>query len=107
LISQRGHAADQAGLALPALTEQNHVVTCQEGPLDLGQHGVVETDDARKAWLAAAHPIEEILSNLGLDRAVPMTAGTKRPEGGGLGAGKGRSRDHRCRHDPTVRPNGW
>ena len=44
--------ADQPGLALAALAEQDDVVPGEQRPLEVGQHGLVEPDDAGEARLA-------------------------------------------------------
>ena len=62
--------ADQPGLALAALAEQHQVVAGEQGPLDLGQDGVVVADDAGEGRLAGAHPGEQVGAELLLDRAV-------------------------------------
>ena len=78
-----------AGLALAALAEQHQVVAGQHGPLELGQHGVVEADDAGEARLAGAQLGQEVFAELLLDGA----------EAGGRSA----------RSSPTVRgrSKGW
>ena len=52
LVEQPDQGADQPGLALAALAEQHQVVAGEQGPLELGQDGVVEADDAGEAVLA-------------------------------------------------------
>ena len=74
LVEQRADRADEAGLALPALAQQDDVVPGQQGPLDVREHGLVEPDDAREAFLPGAHPRQQVLSDLLLDRAIDVTA---------------------------------
>ena len=84
--------ADQPGLALAALAEQHHVVAGQERPLDLGQHGVVVADDAREPGCAGAHPGEQVVAQLLLDRAVHVAGGAQLAEGAGqVGRGDGQN----------------
>ena len=52
LVEQADQGAHQPGLALAALAEQHQVVAGQQGGLQLGQHGVVEADDAGEGGLA-------------------------------------------------------
>ena len=50
LVEQPDEGADQAGLALAALAEQDEVVAGDDRPLDLGQHGVLEARPCRAGW---------------------------------------------------------
>ncbi len=52
LVEQAGETADDAGLGLATLTEEDHVVPSQEGVLQLGHHRV----------LVAQHPCEQGLT---------------------------------------------
>ena len=69
LVEQADQRADQPGLALPALAEQHDVVAGQHGALDLGQHRLVEADDAGEALLAAAAGARAGCPQLGFDGA--------------------------------------
>jgi hypothetical protein len=62
LVEQRDQRADQAGLALAALAEQDHVMAGQHGPLDLGQHGVVVADDAGKTGCTGGEQGQQVLA---------------------------------------------
>ena len=89
LVEQADERADQPGLALAALTEQHEVVAGDEGPLDLGEDGVLEPDHAGEAGLAAAEPGEQVGAQFGLDRPEGRAAGAEFAErrgGGGRGA---------------------
>ena len=88
LVEQADEGADQAGLALAALAEQDEVVAGDERPLDLGQHGVLEPDHAGQAGLAAAEPGQQVGAELGLDRAEGGAAVAELAEGRG-GGGRG------------------
>ena len=67
LVEQADQGADQPGLALAALAEQDHVVAGEQGPLDLGEHGLVEADDAGQGGLAGGQPGQQVVADLGLD----------------------------------------
>ena len=56
LVEQADQRPDQPGLALPALAEEDDVVAGEQGALDLGQHGVVEADDAREGEVPGPQP---------------------------------------------------
>ena len=64
LVEQPDQGADQPGLALAALAEQHEVVPGEQGALELGQHGVVEADDAGEGGLARAQPGEQVVADL-------------------------------------------
>ena len=52
LVEQAGEAADDAGLGLAPLAEEDHVVAGEQGVLQLGQDGV----------LVAEHPLDDGLA---------------------------------------------
>ena len=52
LVEQADDRADQPGLALAALAEQDDVVPGEQGALEVGQHGLVEADDAGEPVVA-------------------------------------------------------
>ena len=87
LVEQLDQRADQPGLALAALAEQHHVVAGQDRPLDLGQHRVVVADDAGEARLTGAHPGQQVVAQLLLDRAVDVAGGAQLADGAGQVAG--------------------
>ena len=68
----------------PRSPEQHEVVAGEEGALQLGQHGVVESDDAGKAVLATSHAVEHVLADLGLHGPIAVAARRQVTEGGGL-----------------------
>ena len=74
LVEQAGEGADQPGLALAALAEQDEVVAGEQRALEVGQDGVVEADDAGETGLAGAQPGEQVVADLGLDGAVDVAA---------------------------------
>ncbi len=77
LVQQADERADEAGLALAALAEQHDVVAGEQRALDLGDHRVVEADDAGQGRLAGAEPANEVLADLGLHAAVHVPGGAK------------------------------
>jgi len=56
LVEQADQGADQAGLGLAALTQQDDIVARQEGVLELGDDGVLEPEHPRHHRLAGGHP---------------------------------------------------
>src|SRR3954468_18520988 len=87
LVQQADQGPDQPGLALAPLAEQHEVVAGDERPLDLGDDGVLEPDDARQGGFAGGQAGQQVGADLGLDRAVGSTAGAEFPEGRGCGLG--------------------
>ena len=59
-VEQGGEGADESRLALTALAEQHHVVTGEEGPLELRPDGVLEADDAGEGGLLRAQAIDRL-----------------------------------------------
>jgi hypothetical protein len=84
LVQQRHQRAHQPCLALPALTEQDQVVTGKQGALELRQHGVVEPDDPGEGRLPGAQSGEQVLAELLLDRAGAVSLLTEGSERRGL-----------------------
>src|SRR5579862_864738 len=74
LVEQPGQGADQAGLTLTALPEQDDVVPRDQGPLEVRQDGLAEPDDAREGVLPGPHHGKQVLPDLVLDAAVHVTA---------------------------------
>ena len=82
-VEQVGQAAEQPGLALAALPEQHDVVSRDQGPFQLGQHGRAEADDAHPRVAPGAQGGEQIGPDLGLDAEHPVAGGAQVGEGGG------------------------
>ncbi|CEZ53460.1 Uncharacterised protein [Mycobacterium tuberculosis] len=83
LVQQTRECAQQPGLALAAFAEQDKVVTGDQGPLHLGNHGVVETQDARPDVVAVGQRGQQIFPDFLLDPPFPMTGGTQLAHGAG------------------------
>ena len=61
LVQQAGQRADQPRLALAALTQQDHVVPGDDRALEVRQHGLAESDDARERGLTGAQVLEQVM----------------------------------------------
>jgi hypothetical protein len=81
LVEQPGDGAHQPGLALAALAEEHDVVAGEQGALQLGQHGVVEPDDAGERVTTCAQCRDQVGADLGLHAAVLQPLGSQRAEG--------------------------
>ena len=77
LIEQPDHRAQQAGLALPALTKKHDVVAGDEGPLELRDDGGCEAVQPRPRVAALAERGEKIVADLDAQRLLHMAG---RPE---------------------------
>ena len=103
LVQESRQSPDESCLALPALTEQHEVVTGEECPLHLGQHGVIEADDARERGITRLESGDEVGAHLLLDGACFVAAHAQRAEGAGQVIGDGGSQ---AAHVLTVRQDG-
>ena len=74
LVEQPDQGADQPGLTLATLPEQDDVVPRDQGPLQVRQHGLAEPDDAGKRILPGPHHGQQVLSDLRSDPEVFVTA---------------------------------
>ena len=74
LVEQPDQGADQPGLTLPALAEQDDVVPRDQGALEVGQYGLAESDDAGERILAGSHHGQQVFSYFRPDPAVFMAA---------------------------------
>ena len=84
---QRAH---QPGLALAALAEQHEVVAGEQRRLELGQHGVVEADDARGTRSSPARSRASRLSRISvltLRWTWPEARSSPRVVAAGVGVG--------------------
>ena len=76
LVSERQQlreGANQPRFPLTSFAQEYDVVPGEHRPLELRQHAVVESDDAREAILAGSHPREQVVAKLALDRLLNMT----------------------------------
>ncbi len=73
LVQQPHQGSDQAGLALPTFPEEDDVVPGEQSAFDLGEHGVLEADDAGEAVLAVRHPGEGVVAQFGAYGPVLMS----------------------------------
>ncbi len=89
LVEQSDQGADQPGLTLAALSEQDDVVARDQGPLQVRQHGLAEPDDAGERILTGPHHGQQVRSDFLPHAAVLVTAGAELGEGAGPG-GRGR-----------------
>jgi hypothetical protein len=87
LVQQPDQRAHQPRLALATLAEQHEVVAGEQRPFQLGQHGVVEPDDAGERRLPGAQMPEEVRADLVLDGAGGPAGGTQLAEGADPGEG--------------------
>ena len=67
-VEQPGEAADDAGLGLAALAEEDHVVTGEEGVLQLGQDGVLVANEAGDDRLTGRDAPGRVAADLLFDR---------------------------------------
>ena len=75
--------AQQPGLALAALAEQHEVVSGDQRPLELRQHGVLEAEDAGPDVAALGQRGQQVLPDLLLDAPLPMAGGAQLADGAG------------------------
>ncbi len=80
LVEQPDEGAQQAGLALAALAEQDEVVPGEQGALELRAHGVLEADDAGERVGARGQGGEEVVAQLVLDAAQLVPGGAQGAE---------------------------
>src|SRR5439155_19035849 len=81
-IEQADHVADEPGLGLAPLAEEDDVVAGQDAPLERGQHGIVEPHDGWEQRLASSQALQEVLSKLVLHGPVGEARGAEFAEGG-------------------------
>ena len=73
--SSRDERAQQAGLALSALAEQDDVVAGEQGALELGDDRPVEPVDPRPGVLARAQLGEQVVADLGAQVLLLVAGG--------------------------------
>ena len=81
LVEQAGQGPDHAGLGLPPLAEEDHVVAGQDGVLQLGQHGVLVAQHTREQGLAGPDPLDGVGPDLLLHRSRDPSGLAERADG--------------------------
>lgn len=86
LVEQADQRAQQPGLALAPFAEQDEVVSRDQRPFELGQDGVVESQNARPDG-CAVRPVgqcgQQIFADFLLDSPFTVTGGTQFADGAG------------------------
>jgi hypothetical protein len=85
-IKKRYHLPHEAALSLALFAQEQEVVLRQDGDIQLGDDGVVISDDAWKKLLTGLQLGEEIVVNLlldsfGLPAAIAKLRERRRPDG--------------------------
>ena len=83
LVEQADERAQQPGLALAALAEQHDVVAREQGPLQLGEHGALEADDARPRVAPRLQRGDQVVADLVLDATLDVAGRAERAQGAG------------------------
>src|SRR5207248_4094644 len=78
-VEQAGQGAQQAGLALPALAEQDDVVPGEQRALELGQYGAREADDPGPGVITGTEGGQQVLVDLPRDRSRLVPGRAKLP----------------------------
>lgn len=92
LVEQALQGAEQPGLALAALAEQDDVVAGDQGTFELGDDGGLEAVQPGPRIGALAQGGEQVVADLGADRLLDVTRGAepRRPCGCQVGSRSGR-----------------
>ena len=69
VVEEVDEGADEAGLGLAALAEEDDVLAGEDGVLDVREDGVLVADDAGEVLLALLDALDEVLAHLLLDGA--------------------------------------
>ncbi len=93
LVEQSDHGPNHAGLGLTALAEEDHVVTGQDGVLELRENRVFVAKHAFKQRLTRGNAGDRIATDLFLDRNRSPTGCFELTERGG---------NRMCRHGMTL-----
>ncbi|PQM47101.1 hypothetical protein C1Y40_02707 [Mycobacterium talmoniae] len=86
LVEQTDQRPQQPGLALAAFAEQHEVVTGDQRPLQLRDHGVVEAPDPRPDRFtigAFGEAGQQVLPDFGFDPPLAVAGGAQFAEGAG------------------------
>ena len=81
-VEQVGERADHAGLGLPTLAQEDHVVTSENGILELRKNGVLVAQNAVEERFAGDDSHDGVLTKFFLDRAADPARGTQFSESG-------------------------
>jgi hypothetical protein len=100
LVEQTDEGANHARLRLPPLTEEDQVVSAEQGVLQRGDHRFLVSDDAGKERRAALQLRQEI-------RAQLVAHGSRPVAGGAQLAQCLRCRSARCHLPSHLRPAPW
>ena len=92
LVKKPAEQPHHAALRLPLFTQKEHVMTGDEGDVDLGDDGVVIADDAGEEFPAVGEGPEKVLPHFLLHRPTPPTGGAQIGEGPRQRAGIDRGR---------------
>ena len=95
-VKQPDQRAQQPSFALAAFAEQDEVVTGDQRPLQLGQYGVFESQDARPNVFTFGQRGQQILADFLLDSPFTMARRAQFADGSGQVA--------RCCHHSKLRP---
>ena len=74
LVQQVDQAADDAGLGLTPFAQQDQVLAGQDGVFQLGDDGVLKTDDAGEHDLLGPHLGHQVSAHLLAHRSYPIAA---------------------------------
>src|SRR4029077_3643278 len=85
LVKEVDDRANEPGLRLAALAQEDQIVPREDAPFETGQDRVVESEDPREELLAELEPVEEVGAELLLDGAVRIPGGPEFAESGRLG----------------------
>ncbi len=99
LVEQPDQGAQQSGLALTPLAEQDHVVAGDEGALELWDHRRLEAVQARPRITPLGQCGQQVGAQLGAQGAELMSGGAQGADSRGCGAFGG---DHETHASPVV-----
>ena len=85
LVEQPNEQPGDPRLGLPALAQQHDVLAAQHRVLDLGDDGLVVTDDTRQERLATPQAGDEVVAHLLLDRFRRVAGAAELADGARLG----------------------
>jgi hypothetical protein len=83
LVEQASEGTQQPGLALSALAEEHDVVSGDQRPFELRQHGVLEAQDSGPNVAPLRERSQQVLPNLRLDASLAVPGGPQLADGTG------------------------